>query len=243
MILIGICDDEQQHRIRLKELCEQFFSEFPNNHDYVEFSSGEEVLSYDGERMHLLFLDIQMGEVSGLDILDALREKDNVWRIAFVSSYVEYRIDTIDLKTLAFLEKPLTYEGVKKCLGIAIRENKENINTTFTLMDGKRNVELSDIIYIQAQGHYVIVHARKDDFTCYDSLKQYEELVKGTSMIRIHKSYLVNMQYIKKILAEEIVMADGKRLPIGRKYTKDIKEKYFTFVKSVTIGRNESNMS
>ena len=45
MIIIGICDDEQLHRIRVKELCEQFFSEFPNEHDYVEFSSGEEVLA------------------------------------------------------------------------------------------------------------------------------------------------------------------------------------------------------
>lgn len=239
MIIIGICDDEQLHRIRVKELCERYFSEYPNEHDYVEFSSGEEVLAYEGERMYLLFLDIEMGETNGIEVLNALREKDNVWRIAFASSHTEYAIDTIDMKTLAFLNKPLTYEGVKKCLDIAIRENEENISATFTLMDGKRDVVLSDIIYIQAERHYVNVYARKDDFMGYDSLKQYEEQLQGTSMIRIHKSYLVNMQYVKKVLAEEIVMTDGKRLPIGRKYSNDVKEKYFSFVKSVTIGRNE----
>ena len=113
MIFIGICDDEQQHRQYLKELAERYFLEYPKEHAYVEFSSGDEVLAYRGERIHLLFLDIEMGNTSGLDVLDALRENDSVWRIAFASSHPEQRLDTIDMKTLAFLDKPLSYVGVK----------------------------------------------------------------------------------------------------------------------------------
>lgn len=238
MILIGICDDEQQHRHDLKDLAERYFSEYPVEHAYVEFSSGEEVLAYQGERMHLLFLDIEMGNTSGLDVLDALREYDSVWRIAFASNHPEQRLDTIDMKTLAFLDKPLSYAGVKKCLSIAIQENEENIRTLFTTVDGKKEVELSDIFYIQAERHYVCVCTTKDNFMGFDSLKQYEGQLRGTSMIRIHKSFLVNMQYVKKVLAEEVIMVDGKHLPIGRKYNSIVKEHYLEFVRSVTIGRN-----
>jgi len=240
MISIGICDDEQQHRQYLKELAERYFLEYPKEHAYVEFSSGDEVLAYRGERIHLLFLDIEMGNTSGLDVLDALRENDSVWRIAFASSHPEQRLDTIDMKTLAFLDKPLSYVGVKKCLSIAIRENEENIRVTFTMLDGKKEVELSDIFYIQAERHYASVFTTKDNFMGFDSLKQYEEQLRGTSMTRIHKSFLVNRQYVKKMLAEEVVMVDGKHLPIGRKYNSAVKENYLDFVRSVTIGRNGS---
>lgn len=241
MILIGICDDEQLHRSNVRELCERFFSEFPNEHDYVEFSSGEEVLAYDGERMLLLFLDIQMGEVSGLDILNALREKENVWRIAFISSYVEYRIDTIDLMTLAFLEKPLTYGGVKKCLGIAIRENKENISASFKSLNGSISVEVSDLVYMQAADHYINVHTKSFDFTSYGGIKDYEECLKGMSMIRIHKSYLVNLQYVKSVQSEKVVLTDGRRLPVGRKYNSALRERYSSYIKSVTINRDRGD--
>lgn len=240
MILIGICDDEKMHRLNVRQLCERYFTEFPQERSYLEFASGEEVLAYQGERIHLLFLDIEMGGASGLDVLNSLRESNRIWRIAFASSHGEQRLDTIDMKTLAFLDKPLSYEGVKKCLDITVKENAQNISVTFTLMDGKRDVELSEIVYIRAEKHYVSVCARQCDFMGYDSLKQFEEQLQGTTMIRIHKSYLVNMQYIKKFLAEEVLMADGKRLPIGRKYKSAVKETYYNFVRSVTIGRNDA---
>lgn len=145
MILIGICDDEKMHRINVRQLCERYFTEFPQERSYMEFASGEEVLAYQGERIHLLFLDIEMGDASGIDVLNSLRESNRIWRIAFASSHGEQRLDTIDMKTLTFLDKPLSYEGVKKCLDITVKENTQNISVTFTLMDGKRDVELSEI--------------------------------------------------------------------------------------------------
>lgn len=239
-IIIGICDDEKIHRDQIRDLCEQYFEACPQKHGYVEFSSGEEVLAYPGERMVILFLDIEMGDVSGLDVLERLQKSDFVWRIAFVSSHKEKCLDTIDVKTLAFLEKPVTFSGVKKCLSIALRENAQNKTATFTVLEGKKDVELSDIVYIQADRHYVSVFAKKSDFTGYDSLKQYEEQLKGTTMVRIHKSYLVNLQYVKKLFAEEVLMTDGRRLPIGRKYNTCFKESYFNFIRTVTMERNDA---
>lgn len=215
MILIGVCDDEQMYRFHVIQLCERYFREVALEHAYVEFASGEEVLAYQGDRIHLLFLDIEMGDASGLDVLNRLRESDTIWRIAFASSHGEQRLDTIDMKTLAFLDKLLSYEGVEKCLNIAIAENTTNISATFTFMDGKRDLELSDIVYVRAEKHYVNIYARQSDFMGYDSLKQYEERLHGTTMLRIHKSYLVNMQYIKKLLSDEVLMEDGKKLPMG----------------------------
>lgn len=238
MILIGICDDEKIHRRQIMEMCEHFFEMSPQEHDYVEFSSGDEALAYQGDKLLLLFLDIEMGETSGLEVLEKLRDSDLVWRIAFASSHKEQRLDTIDMKTLAFLEKPIQYAGVEKCLNISIREQEKNIMTTFTMLDGKKSIEVSDLVYIQAERHYVNVYVKRKDFIGYDSIKQCEERLQGTSMVRIHKSYLVNMQHIKKLGSGEVIMVDGSRLPVGRKYSLTVKEQYYNFVKSVTVGRN-----
>jgi len=239
MIRIGICDDVKQHRDRLKDLCECYFITHPMEHDYAFFSTGKEVLVYQGESMCLLFLDIEMGESSGLDVLESLRESDMIWRIAFASSHVEHMIDTIDIKTLAFLNKPLQREGVEKCLDIAIRESEQNVSIAFKVLDGNKSVKLGDLIYIQADKHYVNVFARPNGFTGYNSLKQLEEQLQGTTMVRIHKSYLVNMQYINRIMLGEVCMSDGTRLPIGRKYNSSVKESFYRFVKAVTYQRND----
>ncbi|MBP5669704.1 MAG: response regulator transcription factor [Lachnospiraceae bacterium] len=238
MILIGICDDEKVHRKQIMDLCDQYFEAFPKEHEYIEFSSGEEVLSYQGERLLLLFLDIEMGETSGLSVLEQLRDSDQVWRIAFASSHKEQRFDTIDMKTLAFLEKPIQYAGVEKCLNIAIREQEKNSLVTFTKLEGRASVELGDIVYIQAEKHYVNVFVKREGFVGYDSIKDCEKQLQGTTMIRIHKSYLVNMVHIRKFGSGEVLMTDGSRLPIGRKYSLTVKEQYQNFVKSVTVGRN-----
>lgn len=238
MILIGICDDEEMHRHKIMQLCEQYFQEYTQEHSYIEFASGEEVLAYQGDQIHILFWDIEMGNTSGLDVLNSLRESDRFWRIAFASSHSEQRLDTIDMKTLAFLDKPLSYEGIKKCLQITITENTQNICATFTSLQGKKSVRLSEIVYIRAVKHFAFVYTRQCDFIGFDSIKESEQQLQATTMIRIHKSYLVNMQYIKKLSEEEVLMSDGEKLPIGRKYRFSVKETYYQFVRSVTIGRN-----
>ena len=112
MIIIGICDDEEQYRAQIKLLCSAFFDTQKQEFGFVEFTSGEEVLAYQGDRIHLLFLDIEMPGMGGLEVLSRVRRNERIWRIVFVTSHKELKWETIDLKTLAFLEKPLEKAGV-----------------------------------------------------------------------------------------------------------------------------------
>ncbi len=240
MFRIGICDDEKSHCERVRGFCDRFFEERAQKYEVLEFYDGRDVLAYDGKRIDLLFLDIEMGEISGLEVLNQLRRSDDVWRIVVVSSHFEERLNTIDTKTLAFLDKPVNYNGIEKCLDVAIRENRQNRIATFSQFDGKRNIELDDILYIQADRHYVSVNLKKGNFVGYDSLKQYEDQFQGTQVIRIHKSYMVNMYHIKKILSEEVIMEDGARIPIGRKYKSELKDTYYEFVRSTTYRRMDN---
>ncbi len=239
MLTIGICDDDKVYRDNIREYCDRYFCANPLEYQCVDFCAGEEVLNYSEGKIHLLFLDIEMKGISGLELMEKLRDNEMVWRIAFVTSHEELKWDTIDLKTLAFLEKPVSAVGIEKCLKTTIRENRENIDISFRSLDGNINMKLDEIVYIQAIKNYVNIYSHKEELMGYDSMKKFEELLKGTTMLRIHKSYLVNMQHVKKLAGEEMLMTDGRKIPIGRKYYQEVKETYFAFLKAVTIERNK----
>lgn len=83
MFLIGICDDSEEEREYIKQMCERCFAELGQACEFRCFASGEGVLSYSGQRMHLLFFDVEMGQTDGIQVLRALEDTDRVWRVVF----------------------------------------------------------------------------------------------------------------------------------------------------------------
>ncbi|MCR5459511.1 MAG: LytTR family DNA-binding domain-containing protein [Acetatifactor sp.] len=239
MITIGICDDEKAYRDHLRKICGSYLDAQKQEFHFVEFTSGEEVLAYQGDKIHLLFLDIEMPGMDGLEVMKKVRSNELIWRIVFVTSHKELKWETIDLKTLAFMEKPIERIGVETCVKTVLRENKENIDISLKTVDGDYYLKLDQILFIQAQGNYVSVYSKKDEITGYDSIKILEAQVKGTTMLRTHKSYLANLQYVEKMSGVVLRMTNGYSVPVGRKYYQSVKEAYFSFIKKITIDRNK----
>ncbi|MBO4696175.1 MAG: response regulator transcription factor [Lachnospiraceae bacterium] len=238
MIIIGICDDEQLYRAQVKTVCSAFFDAQKQEYRFVEFTSGDQVLAYQGEKIHLLFLDIEMPGTDGLEVLSQVRRNERIWRIVFMTSHKELKWETVDLKTLAFLEKPIDRIGVETCIKTVLRENRENIDISFKTFKGPGFIRLDRIVFIQAQGNYVNICTEKEEIPGYDSIKVIEEQTKGTTVIRTHKSYLANLQFVDKMNGFTLQMTNGSSVPIGRKYLASVKEAYFAFIKSITIDRN-----
>ena len=100
---IGICDDHKKERDIIFEYCERFFSKNEIEHTYVFFSKGEEILNYcneQNERIDLLFLDIEMEGISGIEVKDKVVKVEQVWRIVFVSSHLESMRYSFGTKTI-----------------------------------------------------------------------------------------------------------------------------------------------
>lgn len=239
MITIGICDDEAAYRENVKLICKYYLDEHEQGYQFVEFASGEEVLSYEGDPIHLLFLDIEMPGIDGLEVMERVRRNELIWRIAFVTIHKELQWAAIDLKTLAFLVKPLDHVGVEHCLRTAIRESRENFVISYNTCKGNGFVKLNQIVFIKAQGNYTTIYAKGTEIKGCIGIKTMEEKLSGTTMVRTHKSYLVNLQHIVKMEGDMVEMTNGVQLPVGRKYIPNLKDAYFEFLKMVTIDRNK----
>lgn len=237
MITIGICDDENKHRQHIKELCERFFSEYPQEHEYVEFTLGEEVLAYRGDKLHLLFLDVEMKGINGIEVLKRVEDVDWIWRIVFVSNHEEAVWNAFSIKTLEFARKPIQYQQVEKWLTIAIRENQENIVFEFIASNGRIYKAIEEIYYLEASRNYTCLYGKNEKWLINDNLKKWEKEMEETPVLRIHKSFLVNMGHIRKWETEKVVLDNKIELPIGRQFSKNAKESYYAYVKRQALRR------
>ncbi len=227
MYYIGICDDYQICRREIRKFCDDYFQEKDIEYTCVEFASGTEVLEYEGEKLNLLFLDVEMPDMNGIDVVRQLEMVDTVWRVVFVTFY-DYMSDAFGLKTLGYISKPAKYEKYEEYLDIMIKEHELNVIWKIELDGIPHMVETEDIIYLEAAKNYVYIKLKSKDkkMLLTGNIKVWEEKFAMTTVIRVHKSKIVNLMHVFKISDDKIVMKNGEEFKIGRAYRKTVKDKY-----------------
>ncbi|BBH27902.1 DNA-binding response regulator [Intestinibaculum porci] len=229
MIRIGICDDEPIFRQQIYDYIREYLD--AGECDIVLFAKGEEILSYQ-YRVDLLFLDIELGKENGIDILKALVDLDYIWRVVFVTAHKEFMPVAFSVKTIGFLEKPVTYGNIIKYIKQV--ENSIHHSEVVQCNDGQHTffIRQCDILYVHAAGNYCEICTHNKEIMVDGNLKEWERKMNDFNVMRVHKSYLVNLDYIKDFSGCDIMMINNIKLPVGRHYKKDAKEQYFNYLKN-----------
>ncbi len=238
---IGICDDEKQARTEVKRLCELYFSQEDAGHSYIEFESGEEVLSYsmqrENEPVDVLFLDVEMKGMDGIRLKEQLLKQRRIERIVFVTSYRDKVFDAFGQKTIGFIPKPPAYEQVEKMLTIVKEEKRENVELVFDGYCGKRrSIRLEEIAYFKADGSYTEIYSYAPDgsgtefFVISKKIGEVEQSMCAYSVSRVHKSFLVNLANVVGV-GDVILLRDvAEKIPVGRKYKAQVRMEYAAFI-------------
>lgn len=223
---IGICDDEAFFRREILEVCEKLSQELKVIFSYEEFCNKKEVLAYEGA-LDFLFLDIQMeGEEDGIEAMEALEHKGNVKNLFFLSSHEEKMIDTFSDITRAFLQKPPSYEKVKKELVKRMQKDQRLHNISIREGGEEHFLALDDLIYLEGESSYVRMVTRDTSYTLCSTLTNWEKELAGGNFIRIHKSYLVNAAHVLQMKDKVMLKGREEELPVGRKYRDTAKEAF-----------------
>lgn len=245
MIRIGICDDEREEREKIHHLCEEFFEEKGIEYDYVFFESGEEVLEYcendEKEQITLLFLDVEMGGISGIVLKDQVMKQAKIWRIVFVTSHLENALAGYSIKTMGFIKKPATKEEVFKNLLTVLDEWKENVVLEFKGYNGQTlYVRLEDIAYFKAEGSCAKIFTYKEasnGVILSKTLRDIEIELAECFFIRVHKSYLVNLANVTDVKDNVVLEQIEDTVPIGRSYKEAVRKAHLSFGKRKVIKR------
>ncbi len=178
-------------------------------------------------RPDLVFLDIEMGDVSGLELAQRLPQGTCV---IFTTAYVKYAIDGYDLGVVDFLHKPFSFDrfvkAVDKARLIAGLMNALNPMTqTITVKEDYSNVQipLSDIVYIEAMNNYSRIFRTGDAcISSRTSLKSLVELLPDSRFLKIHRSFVISLDKMVSFTRSEVRMVGGRTLPIGRQFAAEV---------------------
>lgn len=237
MFYIGICDDELMYRRHISKLCEEIFQEMGQKYECIEFASGEEVMSHVGPQMQLLFLDIEMKDVDGIEVMHWVELTDAVWRVVFVSGHEQLVWDTFSIKTLGFVRKPANYADIKRWIQVALKEKKRNAIYEFVIEQKKCYKSSEEIYCLEAEGNYTYLYEKESKKLINDNLKVWQKKMQETSIIRIHKSYMINLIYVQCWEYDKVVLKNGMELSIGRQYRKVAREAYYAHIRKVAMER------
>lgn len=237
---IAICDDEKYIRACLRQLIERQKQDC----HITEFCSGEELLDYQKqngriEAIDILFLDIKLQDIDGIAVAKQLRrEMENqnkaIWGslplLIFVTGSSEYMHSAFSVNAFQYLVKPLNETEFRAVFAQALREYQhlteyESEETKEILVKNKgqiRRVPADTVYYIESSNRKVILYLLDERIEFYDKISELEQLLRP-EFFRIHKGYLINMQYVECYDRSEVLMKNGDRLLIS-------KYKYHEFV-------------
>ncbi|MBL8016334.1 MAG: response regulator transcription factor [Ignavibacteria bacterium] len=190
------------------------------------FKDGMSVIEYlSGNPVDLMFLDIEMGGLTGTQLLKALPKKPMV---IMTTAYRKYAVDAFDLDVTDYLLKPFSFERFLKSVEKTCSLMKESHKTYDADRDAKDyffvksgykmlKVNFADILYIEGMSEYIIIRTKAANIITLQSFKNVETELPASGFVRIHKSYLVALDKIESIEGQNIIIG-GKELPIGSKY-------------------------
>lgn len=221
-----IVDDE----IIAQDLLEHYVLKTPVLHLIGKFGNALELFKFlhSNNPVDLIFLDIKMPEISGLELVSALKSTP---KIIFTTAYHEHAVDAFNLNAVDYLLKPFSYERFLQAVSKAMPENKLNVkqqavdNKIFIKSDKKlKGIDVNEILFVESlRNYFVITTTKGEKITIHNTLTYLEEaLHEYESIIRVHRSFFVNSSMIKEITGNVVVLEHNYQVPIGQLYREQV---------------------
>lgn len=231
MYTIGICDDEPIQVKLLTEYVQELCLKNEIDVKIVQACSGEELVELaKTQELDIVFLDIEMGGIDGLQTGRIIREKLQDAVIIFITGYRDYALESYEIKAFNYIIKPLTRNKFIKVFTDAkkhvddlrfIEENEKRYNIKHR--DGMVSLRYSDIYYLEKDGKNINVCSQQGCYTYRATLKEVLKNIDSEDFIQCHQGYIVNMNKITN-RRENALIFDGidTDIPIGKTYRKAV---------------------
>lgn len=240
MIKVAIIDDEENSRDTLKGKLDLFCPEVEIAAEAGNVADGIQAIT--SAKPDAVFLDIQLAGESGFDILEEIRDnKDINPAVIFITAHNEFAIKAIKFSALDYLLKPIDPEELVKAVrkveeekGVPKKASSINVlvenirqasdspkKIVVPTSDGMHVIKISDIIRLESSSNYTTFHLHNEkSLLASKTLKEFDTMLTGYNFHRIHKSHLVNMNYLKRYVQTDggyLILEDGSKIPVANR--------------------------
>jgi len=229
---IAICDDQQSELNLLSTSVEQWSKQVKNKVNISTFPSAESFLFDYAERKDydILLLDVEMAEMSGIDLAKQIRRENKRVEIVFITSHFEFYGEGYEVDALHYLIKPVNREKLCSVLDKAVEKLAVEPPSVVITCEGE-TVKLyeDEILYAESFLHYISIYTTGKEYKIKKNLSTFAEEL-SDCFYRVHRSYLVNLKAVVRISRTSVVLKGNTELPLARGKYDDINEAYIKYL-------------
>ena len=231
-MIVVICDDDKAFLDTLKGQIEDWAEKYQPKGSIMikQFQSSEDLLEMfqNGMSIDCLMIDVRIqGEISGLEVAERIFHQDESIPIVFVSNYAEYAMEGYHVNAIRYLKKPITQEDVNECMRLSLSRIASRKDQTLSLITPSQSIHvpIRSVIYAEAVSHALKI-ITNGKYEIRASLELLESRLPDSGFVRCHRSYLINLQYMRKYRSGKVTLVTGDEIPVGRKYLPQFTEKF-----------------
>lgn len=228
MYKIAICDDVKPEADEVSTLVERWSRQTQNKVNITVFPSAESFLFDYAEHKDydLLLLDVEMKELSGIDLAKQIRRENKRVEMVFITSHFEFSGEGYEVDALHYLIKPVQEEKLSAVLDKAVERLSTEPPCVIITCEGETVKLYEDaILYVESFLHYISIHTAEKEYKIKKNLSDFEKEV-SDCFYRVHRSYLVNLKAVVRISRTAVVIKGNVELPLARGKYDDIHETY-----------------
>ncbi|MBR0484194.1 MAG: response regulator transcription factor [Oscillospiraceae bacterium] len=224
---IAICDDDRLLRERLGGAVQDYL----RNCSVRLFSCGEELLKHMTE-FDVVFLDIEMPGLNGMQTAEHIRKLNKEIRIIFLTSHAEFMQDAFRVRAFRYLNKPVKSDALYEALAEAQNEISEKEKIIIRQKGRIWELELNHILYLEAFGDGTYVYdIHQNVYSCSVQLKEWTRILSEKGFFQIHRTYLISLLYVQSIEKNQLkLMYSDIVFPIARRKISGFKSAYLQYV-------------
>lgn len=217
MINVAIVEDNKEHAEVLAESIKRYGKEHGEEFSCTTYSNAINFLQNYKCMADIVFIDINMPHMSGMEAAEKLRERDSVVVIIFVTSLMQYAVDGYKVGALDFVVKPVKYGSFVLTMRRAVESVSCRLckRITVNTPQGTVLLEANNISYVEILKHHLIYHTSDGDYDGYGTLLEVENQLADEPFVRCNACYLVNLRYVAEIFGYTAKLSDGTELRIS----------------------------
>lgn len=224
MFTIALCEDNSLQREELKNNLSKVLDEIGIDYKIIAFESGEDLLKSYPEKLDILFLDIQMGKLTGMETAKKVREYDDKVEIIFITALWDYVQKGYEVRAFRYLIKPVKLIELKEQVTACVESIIEKRDTYITIKDKGNMLKLriEDILFLETFDRKVIIHTNSQEYIVKTSMNKLEKELKNMGFFRCHTSYIVNLSKIEELQKDSLIINEFN-LPVSKHRMKNLK--------------------
>ncbi len=214
---IAIVEDDYKASKSLRNMLEKYAHEKDIKININEFDGAISFINSFKSNFDIIFMDINMPVMNGMDAAKELRKIDENVILYFITNMAQYAINGYEVGAIDFLVKPVTYYQLKLKLEKALMELKRKDNDKIVVVhkNGMLRISTHDIYFIEVLGHHLCYHTIKGNFTSYGTLKEVFNKIQDPLFLQCNRCYVINLRYVNEI-NDQTVRVENDTLQISR---------------------------